>query len=105
MLHSIIFFQAGTSWFLLFGVIVVGKALYSRYCHGLSGFNGPALASFTNFWRFCHAYKNRHREPMLHMHARYGDVVRMGPDCLSFGQPQAIRDIYGPGKDFKKVRR
>jgi hypothetical protein len=42
---------------------------------------------------------------MVHMHEKYGDVVRMGPNVLSFGQPQAIKDIYGPGKQFKKVSR
>lgn len=40
---------------------------------------------------------------MIHMHEKYGDIVRMGPNVLSFSQPQAIRDIYGPGKQFKKV--
>ena len=40
---------------------------------------------------------------MIHMHEKYGDVVRIGPNVLSFRQPQAIKDIYGPGKQFKKV--
>lgn len=50
-----------------------------------------------------HAYRNRYSEPMVDMHEKYGSVVRMGPNVLSFGQPQAIRDIYGPGKNFIKV--
>jgi hypothetical protein len=26
----------------------------------------------------------------------YGDIVRIGPKALSFANPQAIHDIYGP---------
>ena len=40
---------------------------------------------------------------MLQLHAKYGDVVRLGPRVLSFGQPQAMKDIYSPGQGFKKV--
>ena len=40
---------------------------------------------------------------MLDVHARYGSVVRTGPRTLSFAQPQAIRDIHGPGERFLKV--
>ena len=40
---------------------------------------------------------------MVDMHEKYGDVVRMAPNVLSFRQPQAIKDIYGAGKHYKKV--
>ena len=106
MLASILSLQQTGCWpwllWLLCPLIII-ELLHSRYGTGLRKYNGPFLASFTNLWRLCHAYRNRHREPMLHLHARYGDVVRLGPRALSFGQPQAIKDIYGPGRDFKKV--
>lgn len=41
---------------------------------------------------------------MIHLHNKYGDVVRVGPNVLSFAQPKAIKDIYGPGKVWEKVR-
>lgn len=40
---------------------------------------------------------------MLYIHEKYGDVVRTAPNVLSFRQPQAIKDIYGAGKHYKKV--
>jgi hypothetical protein len=81
----------------------IARLLSQFYHNGLQKYPGPFLASFTNLWRLCHAYKNSHREPMVHMHEKYGDVVRIGPNVLSFSQPQAMKDIYGPGKQFKKV--
>jgi len=33
--------------------------------------------------------------PMIGLHEKYGSVVRLGPSCLSFDDPQARRDIYG----------
>jgi hypothetical protein len=37
------------------------------------------------------------------LHAKYGDVVRVGPNVLSFGKPSAIQDIYGLNKGFIKI--
>src|SRR3978361_699175 len=89
-------------WALILMLSIIALLL-SQYSHnGLQKHRGPFLASFTNLWRLCHAYRNSYSEPMIHMHEKYGDIVRMGPNVLSFRQPQAIKDIYGPGKHFKK---
>lgn len=92
------------AWLWSIFVIVVVRLVSLRYRYGLSKFNGPFLASFTDFWRMCHAYANNNRAPMIHLHDEYGDVVRVGPNVLSFAQPEVIRDIYGPGKVWEKVR-
>lgn len=91
------------AWLSLIGAITVVHIVSLRYRNGLGRFNGPFLASFTNLWRMCHAYSNNYRAPMVHLHEQYGDVVRVGPNVLSFAQPQAIKDIYGPGKVWAKV--
>ena len=41
---------------------------------------------------------------MLSLHAKYGDIIRLGPRVLPFAHPQAIKDIHGTGELFKKVR-
>lgn len=83
---------------------MVVRLVSLRYQRELHKFNGPFLASFTDLWRMCHAYANNDRPPMVHLHEKYGDIVRVGPNVLSFAQPQAIKDIYGPGKVWEKVR-
>lgn len=99
MLHSI--YWLGFSSILTLAVI---QLLATRYLSILRKFNGPVLASFTNAWRLNNVYWHRHEPPMLKIHEKYGDVVRIGPNVLSFGQPQAISDIYGPhGRNFTKV--
>ena len=89
--------------FWVAGALVIVQLVSLRYRYGLTNFDGPFLASFTNFWRMCHAYANNDRPPMVHLHKKYGDIVRVGPNVLSFAQPQAIKDIYGPGKVWMKV--
>lgn len=36
------------------------------------------------------------------IHEKYGDIVRVGPNELSFADPKAIREIYGPGGSSQK---
>lgn len=85
-------------------VFVVIRLLAVRYLSGLRKFNGPVLASFTNAWRLNYVYWHRDEPPMIKIHEKYGDIVRIGPNVLSFRQPQAISDIYGPhGRNFTKV--
>lgn len=90
-------------WLLILFSLSVAHLLSQYFQNGLHKYRGPFLASFTDLWRLHHAYKSRRKEPMIHIHEKYGDIVRMGPNTLSFSQPQAIKDIYGSAKQFKKV--
>ena len=79
------------------------RLLSLRYTYGLRRFKGPLLASFTDAWRLFYNYRARGK-PYIDLHDRWGDVVRVGPNALSFRDPQAIRDIFGAGKNWVKVR-
>jgi hypothetical protein len=37
------------------------------------------------------------------LHRKYGKIVRVAPNVLSFGDPAAIQDIYGLNKGYTKV--
>lgn len=78
------------------GVALVLYALFNRYGRGLSRFNGPFLASLTSLWGMWHVWTPADRPPYVHLHKMYGHIVRLSPNKLSFAQPAAIRDIYGP---------
>ena len=115
-------FAPAVAWILGLAGLGVIRWLFLRHRKGLSKYNGPFLASFTDLWRTFHAYANKNRPPMLDLHRKYGgmwkvladlirmlslsnkDIVRIGPNTLSFGNPDAINDIYGPGKAWNKVR-
>lgn len=86
---------------LILPVLVLCVSSY--YSYGIRNFEGPLLASFTDLWRAFHAYHNT-LFPMRAMHEKYGDVVRIGPKSLSFSDPQAVKDIFGAGKNWEKVQ-
>ncbi|KAF1922262.1 putative cytochrome P450 [Didymella exigua CBS 183.55] len=68
----------------------------------LHRYPGPFLASITNVWRALDVYGRNTHITYRKLHARYGDVVRVAPNVLSFGNPSAIQDIYGLQKGFTK---
>jgi hypothetical protein len=70
--------------------------LRTRYSYSSNKFNGPFLVSFTNLWKVWYAYKSSQEQRYVHLHRKYGDIVRIGSKVLSFANPQAIHDIYGP---------
>jgi cytochrome P450 len=82
--------------FVICGVALVLYAIFNRYGRGLSRFNGPFLASLKSLWGMWNVWSTADRPPYVHLHEKYGHVVRLSPNKLSFAQPAAIRDIYGP---------
>ena len=75
----------------------------NRYNHGLNKYHGPFLASLTDWWRFLDVYGRRPDITHNKLHQKYGDIVRLGPNTLSFADPRAIKTIYGLNKGFRKV--
>jgi hypothetical protein len=87
----------------IFLFLVFLGLLRTRYSRGLNEFNGPFLASFTDFWKVWYAKRSTQKQFYVDIHEKYGDVVRIGPNELSFSDPQAIRDIYGTHGAQKRV--
>ena len=80
------------------------RILQTHIYSPLKKFPGPFLGSLTDWWRLVYSYRILHSsQPWIDIHRKYGDIVRLGPDMLSFGSAEAARDIYGAGKNFKKV--
>ena len=70
----------------------------------LRRYPGPFLAHYTDIWKFWATITGWHKHPFpLLLHRKYGDVVRTGPNTLSFSHPDAVRDIYGVDKHFPKA--
>lgn len=87
-------------------VLVVAFSAYlagNRFNHGLNKYPGPFLASLTDWWRFWDVYKRRPEVTHIKLHEKHGDVVRLGPNALSFADPKALKAIYGLNKGFIKV--
>jgi len=63
---------------------------------------GPFPASLTNLWRLWEVLQRKPHDVQLALHRRYGDVVRLGPNCVSVSGPEYTSAIYGIGKGFVK---
>ncbi|GES60586.1 putative cytochrome P450 [Aspergillus terreus] len=94
-------------WSLLpFGAILTLIWVLLRRLHhaGLSRFPGPPLAAVSGLYKTyievlrqgCFVHK------LEELHARYGDVVRTGPNELHFSSPAAYMDIYNMNNRWDK---
>lgn len=93
----------GQHWLSVGVVLVVAWLLRNKYHNGLNKYPGPFLASLTDIWRFWDVYGRRPEVTHRKLHAKYGDVVRLGPNVLSFSDPKALKTIYGLNKGFVKA--
>ncbi|TPX07116.1 uncharacterized protein E0L32_011011 [Thyridium curvatum] len=89
-------------WLAISVSLVFAYLLKNRFHNGLNKYPGPFLASLTDWWRFWDVYGQRPEITHQKLHAKYGDVVRLGPNSLSFADPKALKQIYGLNKGMVK---
>ncbi len=77
--------------------------LKNKFNNGLNKYPGPFLAAYTDWWRFFDVLGRDAQHTQIQLHKKYGDFVRLGPNCLSVANPKALKDIYGLNKGFEKV--
>ncbi|KAI1264068.1 cytochrome P450 family protein [Xylariaceae sp. FL1019] len=95
-----------TSGVLFLATLVVGGisayVIYQCFLSPLASFPGPFAAKISKIWRARFIYTGRSRE-MVEVHRKYGPVVRIGPNDLSVGDPDAFRQIYRSNGAFVKA--
>ncbi len=64
------------------------------YCSPLRHFPGPLLAKLSQAWLLAITFTGRRAFIIHALHQRYGPVVRISPNELSFATGAAARDIY-----------
>ena len=84
------------------GLLVLTRLVW-RFFSPLRIYPGPLLAKITDLWRAAYVYHGRIDLNHLELHRQYGQVVRVGPNCLSVADPNLIRVIYTTRKPWKKV--
>jgi hypothetical protein len=75
-----------------------------RVYYRLRHFPGSFVARFTNLQRVFWVQTARSHEIHMHMHNRYGDFVRMGPNMVSISDPNLIPAVYPIRPGVPKVR-
>lgn len=82
--------------------VIVTRPIYNLYFHPLRHFPGPWVArasSLPYVWRFL---RGTRVSWTTEVHKKYGDVVRLQPDELSFTKSQAWTDIYASRPQLPK---
>lgn len=90
-------------WPLILVGAFAAHILHNKFYKGLNKYPGQPIAAYTNWWRFFDVAGRRAQYTHQDLHKKYGDIVRLGPNVLSFADPKAIKTIYGLNKGMTKV--
>ncbi|KIX07472.1 uncharacterized protein Z518_02125 [Rhinocladiella mackenziei CBS 650.93] len=75
-------------------LFLLATCLYNLFLHPLKKVPGPPLARVSRLWSRIGNFQGRKSQRIHDAHVKYGPVVRVGPNELSFSDPGAVRDIY-----------
>ncbi|KIW97748.1 uncharacterized protein Z519_01332 [Cladophialophora bantiana CBS 173.52] len=71
-------------------------SVYRLFFHPLRQFPGPYSAKLTKWTGAYWASTGKLHEIIPALHEKYGDIVRIGPNELSFGDANSIKYLHGP---------
>ncbi|PWN92576.1 cytochrome P450 [Acaromyces ingoldii] len=74
-------------------------AFYAVFLHPLAGVPGPRLAKVTRGWHTYKCFKGQWHQVILDLHEKYGPVVRIAPDEVSFVDATALKKLFGHGSN------
>ncbi|KAK3625225.1 hypothetical protein LTR56_012019 [Elasticomyces elasticus] len=83
--------------------VILEKILRCRFITPLRNFPGPFLASITDKWLLYYDLAGLRTLKIHELHRRYGPVVRIGPNELSFSDVSVVNQIYGQQTAFMKA--
>ena len=92
----VLFFLGSAAWLTYAFYIII----YRLFFHELSRYPGPWLAHITRLRFTYYNLRGDHIYDTKRLHDKYGDVVRVAPDELSYTATPAWKDVQGhrPGK-------
>lgn len=71
------------------------RIVYRCYFDSLSSYPGPKIAASTRLWYLYHIINGTLTDEVQKCHQKYGDVVRVAPNELSYRSSNSWKDIYG----------
>lgn len=69
-----------------------------------SSIPGPFLARFSDLWRLLVIRRGAAQDEHLNLHKKYGDIVRIGPNCVILNGYDSINSVYAISQKFEKVQ-
>ncbi|KAH7230341.1 hypothetical protein MRS44_011974 [Fusarium solani] len=77
--------------------------VYQRFFSHLASVPGPFWASVSRFWLARKFFAGDWDKTLRKLHQRYGPLVRIAPDEVSVGDPEAIKTIYTSKGSWQKT--
>ncbi len=78
-------------------LLIVSLAVYRLWFAPLARLPGPSICAITRLPLMCHEFSGTRRSFIHGLHMKYGPVVRVAPDEVSFATPEAVKEIYTSG--------
>ncbi|KAL2042252.1 hypothetical protein N7G274_004740 [Stereocaulon virgatum] len=75
-------------------VFLIVRGIYNRYFHPLRGFPGPFWSSVTDLYKVYVLSSTDVSSLTLKLHEKYGPLVRVAPNMLSFSKAHMIAQVY-----------
>lgn len=86
--------------------LIVLRILYalliSPLVSPLRNIPGPVAGRFTNLWWFLRVYRGDFQYDNIALHRKYGPLVRVAPEHVSFDDPASLKTVYGIASKFPK---
>ncbi|KAI1387522.1 cytochrome P450 [Hypoxylon trugodes] len=77
-----------------FSLLPISLVVYRLFLHPLAKVPGPRIAAITSLWYVFQVKKGRMLILNRDLHRKYGPVVRISPNEISFDSEEAYRAIY-----------
>lgn len=74
---------------------VLWTVTYNVFFHPLARFPGPKYAATTKLVKHYKAVTGGQHKWVKEQHDKYGPVVRLGPEIMSYTNPEAQKDVCG----------
>lgn len=84
-------------------VLIVIRFLLRRYLTPLRKYPGPFWATGSRLHSVYTTWNGQTHDEHIRLHDKYGPIVRIQPNQLSFSSPEAARHVLSPGKGFHKT--
>ena len=78
-------------------LLIASIVLYRLWLAPLAHLPGPWICAITRLPLMYHEFSGKRRSFIHDLHLKYGPVVRVAPDEVSFATREALKEIYTSG--------
>jgi len=82
--------------------LIYSYVVYPFYLSPFAHVPGPKLAAMSRWWIRCVDFGGHRAATIDALHRKYGKIVRVAPNEISFTGQEAMQKIYGAGSPFEK---